>query len=189
MALTLAALLLSIQVVLLIGIAIFVVRMILWVVTGELDAPFVPTPVRYAEHVTAALEIAPGDVVYELGCGDGRFMLALAQFAPEATFVGIERNLLLYAVALFRRRRAGYSNASFRRSNFFDVDFSGANKVYAYLLDSAMHKLQPKFEREFKGRVASRTFPFTRKEMSNAILLTERIGAHGQHLLFIYDFE
>jgi len=51
-----------------------------------------------------------------------------------------------------------------------------------------MFQLQPKFEKEFKGRVASRAFPIPRKELSNVVALTERIGMHGQHLLFVYDF-
>ncbi|HTR18661.1 MAG TPA: class I SAM-dependent methyltransferase [Candidatus Paceibacterota bacterium] len=188
-ALLLEVVLLVVQLLLLAAIAVFLVRILVWVISGHLDVPFVPTPPRYASTVALALEVWPGDVVYELGSGDGRFVLACASLSPRSRFVGIERNPLLHAAALFRRYRAGNpGNVEFRRGNFFRTDFSEANKVYAYLLDSVMYRLQPKFEREFKGRVASRAFPFARKELSNVIALTETVGAHGQHLLFVYDF-
>jgi 16S rRNA A1518/A1519 N6-dimethyltransferase RsmA/KsgA/DIM1 with predicted DNA glycosylase/AP lyase activity len=155
-----------------------------------MGAPFVPTPLHYAGLVAASLELSSGDVVYELGSGDGAFMLALAALVPEATFIGIERNPFLYAAALVRKRFAGDpDNVEFRRGNFFNADLSEANKAYAYLLDTVMYELQPKFEKEFKGRLASRAFPFPHKELSNVVALTERIGMHGQHLLFVYDFE
>jgi SAM-dependent methyltransferase len=189
-ALLFEVILIVIQLMLFAAVAAFLLRTLAWVVSGQLDVPFVPTPVRYAEAVATTLELAQGDVVYELGSGDGRFVLACARLAPEASFVGIERNALLYAASLFRKYRAGNpGNVEFRRGDFFKTDLSPANKMYVYLLDSVMHRLQPKFEREFKGRVASRAFPFSRKELSNVIELTETIGAHGQHLLFVYDFK
>ena len=188
-ALSLEAILLVVQLLLFAAVAAFLLRMMVWVISGYLDVPFVPTPVRYAEAVAATLELAPGDTVYELGSGDGRFLLACAKLAPEATFVGIERNPLLHVAALFRKYRAkSPANVEFRRGDLFKSDFSPATKMYVYLLDSVMHQLQPKFEREFKGRVASRAFPFARKQLSNVVALTEQVGAHGQHLLFVYDF-
>lgn len=184
-----AAVLLLIQLGLLVAVAIFLFRLIVWIISGNLDAPFVPTPARYAELVAVVLEFSPGDVVYELGSGDGAFMLACAKVAPETRFVGIERNPFLHMLALARKYFAGNPrNAEFRRGNFFKANFSEATKVYAYLLDTVMFQLRPKFEKEFKGRLASRAFPIPGRELSNVIALTERIGAHGQHLLFVYDF-
>jgi hypothetical protein len=188
MSLAIEIALLCIQVGLFVGAAIFLYRTFVWVISGHLDVPFVPTPVRYADLVIGALDIRAGDVVYELGSGDGRFMLACAAHAPEARFVGIERNPLLHGMALARKRSARSTNVEFRRGDLFKTDLSNATKVYAYLLDSVMFKLQPKFESEFRGIVASRAFPFPRKPLSNVVALTETIGAHGQHLLFIYDF-
>src|SRR5665213_2433124 len=119
------------QLLLLAGVLIFLYRVLVWIVSGHLDVPFVPTPTRYADIVATVLELQPDDVVYELGSGDGRFMLACAAFAPEARFVGIERNPLLHLLALLRKRLAkDPSNVEFRRGNFFTTDFSGANKMY-----------------------------------------------------------
>lgn len=189
MAELLATVLLSIQIGLIISIALYIFWMAKWLVLGKLDAPFLPTPVRYAPLVLETLAVQAGDIVYELGSGDGRFMLECAKLAPKARFVGIERNPFLHGIALLRKKSARNApNVEFRRGNFFDADFSEATKVYAYLLDDVMFRLSPKFQSEFKGRIASRAFPIPRKELSNVVALTERIGAHGQHLLFVYDF-
>lgn len=181
--------LLVIQIGLAAAAVVFLFRVLVFVISGHLDVPFVPTPTRYAGLVLASLDVSPGDVVYELGSGDGRFMIACAELAPEASFIGVERNPILHIAALLRKRFSKRTNAEFRRGDFFKTDLSKANKLYAYLLDPVMFRLQPKFEREFKGRVASRAFPFPRRELSNVVALTERIGMHGQHLLFVYDFK
>lgn len=188
-ALVLAGFLLGIQLVLLVVAALFLWKIVTWLISEHLDVPFVPTPTRYANIIAAALELSPGDVVYELGSGDGKFMLACAALEPEARFVGVERNPLLHLASVVRKHIAGNPpNVEFRRGNFFKTDLSDANKIYAYLLDPVMFRLQPKFEKEFRGRIASCAFPFPRRELANVVALTDVIGAHGQHLLFVYDF-
>ncbi len=167
----------------------FLLRVLVWAISGEPDAPFVRTPVRYAPLIAEALAIGQNDVVYELGSGDGRFLLVCALHEPGARFVGIERNPLLHLRALLNKRLVGNPrNVELRREDFFGSDLSGATKLYAYLLDPAMQRLQPKLEREFKGTLASRAFPLPRKELANVVALTEKIGAHAQHLLFVYAF-
>jgi Putative methyltransferase len=182
--------LLIIQVLLFVAVAVFLFRVLVFAISGYLDVPFVPTSVHYADIVAATLDLSPGDVVFELGSGDGRFMLALAALQPGARFVGVEHNPLLHIAALTRRRFGGDpGNVEFQRGDFFATDFSPANKMYLYLLDPVMHQLQPKFDNQFKGRVVSRAFPFTRKKLSNVVALSDHIGMHGQHLLFVYDFD
>jgi hypothetical protein len=168
----------------------FFMRAAQWFVYGRVDAPFVPTPTRYAHIVVEALDVRKGDTVYELGSGDGRFVLAYAKCVPDASYIGIERNPFLHAVALVRKRIAGNPpNVEFRRGDFFKADLSGADKIYAYLLTSVMRELESKFESEFSGRLASRAFTLAQKEPSSIIALGDRAGAHGQHKLFVYDFE
>jgi predicted RNA methylase len=168
----------------------FFLRAIQWFMFGRVDAPFVPTPQKYAGIVVEALDVRDNDTVYELGSGDGRFILACAKLSPRSKYVGIEYNPLLHVIALIRKRvTSGAHNVEFRRGNFFDTDFSEADKLYAYLLTTVMRELEPKFGREFKGRVASRAFTLANKEPSSVIQLSDRAGAHGQHNLYVYDFE
>ncbi len=164
--------------------------MITWVVSFYMDVPFVPTPSDAFPKIKQVLRLGSGDVVYELGSGDGRFLLACALREPRARFIGIERNPLLYTYSLFRKHLAGNpSNLTFLRASFFDIDLSGATKIYAYLLDPIMDALLPKFERELShARIASRAFKFSKKDPAETLRLSEQPGSHNQHMLYVYDF-
>lgn len=164
------------------------------IATGTLSlamgVPYVRTFSRLYPQIAQELTIEPGDVVYELGSGDGGFSLYLAHRFPEARFVGIERNPILYVAAHIRRFLQGSpSNVMFRRENFFESDLRDATKVYAYLLTTVMDVLLPKCTEELKkARVVSRAFQFSQKHCSRAIRLTAKEGLHGQHMLYVYEF-
>src|ERR1700685_2741180 len=139
--------LIFVQLCLLLWVAVFLIRFFIWGISGSMDAPFVPTPRRYAIELNRALMYSPHDVVYELGSGDGRLLLVCAMFQSEAKFIGIERNPILHVTALVRKRFSGNpSNVEFRWQNFFDADLRDATKIYAYLLDNTMARLEPKFQ-------------------------------------------
>src|SRR5258708_2354498 len=73
---------------------------ITFVLSVHFDVPFVPTPFASLSKVLGALDLQPGNVVYELGSGDGRLLLAAARAHPDVSFLGIERNLMLHWFAL-----------------------------------------------------------------------------------------
>jgi len=154
-----------------------------------LDVPFVPTPHRYRRIIDKALRIAPGDTIYELGSGTGGLLIELARKYPNATFVGIELNVLLYAYARALKRLSGNPhNLLFRRENFFDTDLSQPDKVYGYLLNSVMDELLPKLVRETNGmRFVSRAFQFKDVQPAETIRLSNIPGSHGEHLLYVYE--
>lgn len=153
------------------------------------DVPFVPTPFASLSKVLGALDLQQGDVVYELGSGDGRLLMAAARAHPDVTFLGIERNLFLHYVALARRRLNGSpANVAFTRGNFFEADLAPANKFYMYMLPEVMAKLLPQFEARRGVRVVSRAFPFPHTEPLEIVELSKKVGNHGQHLLYVYEF-
>ncbi len=178
----------ALQVVLLILVALFLIRALVQILSDRTDVPFVRTPERMFAAIASALDMHPSDVVYELGSGDGGFLLWCAERYPDAKFVGFERNPLLVRYARWRAKRVGLSNVEFRKQDLFFADLSGAAKIYAYLLDHVMDRLLPKLAREFHGRLASRAFRFGGKQEKEVIAISEKSGSHGQHLLFIYDF-
>ena len=177
------------QLLLTVAVFLFIGRAIVQIVSDTVtDVPFVRTPRTVFAPIASALDIQPYDVVYELGSGDGGFLLWCAAHYPNAKFVGIERNPLLHRYASWRQKRSGMQNLSFTQADFFDVNLSGARKIYGYLLNSVMDRLLPKFEREFHGRLASRAFRFKAKQPVRTIELSGKKGWHGEHLLHIYDF-
>lgn len=125
-------------------------------------APWAPTPLRKVRMMLEMASVGPGDVVYDLGCGDGRTIVTAAR-RYGAHAVGIEIDplrylwcqLLITVLGLRNRVRIVYGD-------FFSQDLSGADIVTCYLLQSTNEKIQEKFMRELHPhtRVVSYAFTF-----------------------------
>ena len=126
----------------------------------HLDVPFVPTT---DEAVTAMLklaEIKPADVVYDLGCGDGRIVIAAAK-KFGARGVGVDIDPARIREAKENAKKAGVEKlVRFEENDLFKTDIHEANVVMLFLLNSVNLKLRPKLLRELKPgtRVVSNTF-------------------------------
>jgi len=107
-------------------------------------APFVPTPSRVLHRMMELADIAPGEKVYDLGCGDGRLVIAASK-KYQASAVGIEISPLAYILARLRAFASG-ADVTFILGNFMDYDISDADVVFCYLLEGHMKKLQDKFK-------------------------------------------
>ncbi|HVA10575.1 MAG TPA: methyltransferase domain-containing protein [Candidatus Dormibacteraeota bacterium] len=104
-------------------------------------APYVPT---LKPQVTAALELAdlkPGQTLLELGCGDGKVLIAAAQQGIRA--VGYELNPILALIAWLRTRRYG-SLVHVIWGNFWQRPWPPAEAIFVFLLPKYMPKLHKK---------------------------------------------
>jgi len=128
----------------------------------EPDVPFVPTT---EEAVTAMLKLADvkkTDIVYDLGCGDGRIVIAAAK-TYGAHAVGIDINPVRLAEANENLKKAGPDVAKlvrFEDNDLFQADIHEATVVTLFLLSSVNLKLRPKLLADLKPgtRVVSNTF-------------------------------
>jgi SAM-dependent methyltransferase len=126
----------------------------------QLDVPYVPTT---DEAVTAMLKLAevkPADVVYDLGCGDGRIVIAAAK-KFGARGVGVDIDPVRIREAKENAKKAGVENrVRFEENDLFKTDIHEANVVTLFLLNSVNLKLRPKLLRELKPgtRIVSNTF-------------------------------
>jgi precorrin-6B methylase 2 len=126
----------------------------------EPDVPFVPTT---DEAVAAMLKLAgvtKTDVVYDLGCGDGRIVVAAAK-TYGARAVGIDINPVRISEAKENARTAGVEKlVRFEENDLFQADIHEATVVTLFLLQSVNLKLRPKLLQELKPgtRVVSNTF-------------------------------
>jgi tRNA A58 N-methylase Trm61 len=117
----------------------------------EPDVIYLPTP---NEAVTAMLKLAnvgPGDVVYDLGSGDGRIVIeAVKQFAA-ARGVGIDLDSALVREATDNAERARVADrVQFLNQDLFEADFREATVVAVYLLPWLNRQLMPKLKAELK---------------------------------------
>lgn len=128
---------------------------------GFRAAPFVPTRQRDVERMLRLSELKAGELVYDLGAGDGRYVVTAAR-RYHARAVGFEISLLPYLVGRLRIWRAKQSQlASMRLQDFFHQDLSAADVVVCFLTPSAMAKLSLKFKKELRPgtRIVSYAFP------------------------------
>lgn len=126
----------------------------------NLDVPYVPTKQEVVEEMLRVAGVKAGDVVYDLGCGDGRIVITAAQ-KFGATGVGVDLNPQRIKEANANAKAAGVTDkVKFVEGDLFDFDFSEANVVTMYLLPSVNLKLRPKLQSELKpgSRIVSHDF-------------------------------
>jgi SAM-dependent methyltransferase len=124
------------------------------------DVIYVPSPGKVVDLMLELAAVGPEDVVYDLGCGDGRIPIAAAQ-RYGARGVGIDLNPARIAEAQWNARAAGVEDrVKFVQGDLFEADLAGATVVTLYLLNSLNAKLRPKLLRELKpgARVVSHAF-------------------------------
>ncbi|MCZ6696311.1 MAG: class I SAM-dependent methyltransferase [Acidobacteria bacterium] len=105
--------------------------------------PFWRTPHSKVELMLELAEVTKDDVVYDLGSGDGRIVIAAAK-KYGARGVGIEIDPTLIEESIRRAREAGVSDrVSFVRGDFYETDISEASVVTLYLFEETNAKLKP----------------------------------------------
>ena len=121
-------------------------------------APWVPTRRKDIERILKLADIKPGEVFYDLGCGDGRLITEAARHGAVA--VGFDISLMSYLMA---RSRVALerSGAKVIFKNFFRADLSKADIVYLFLTPPAMPKVKKKLVSELKKGAKVISYAFT----------------------------
>ena len=124
------------------------------------DVIFVPTPQEVVDKMLELAKVGKGDVLYDLGSGDGRIPVTAAKrFGIRATGIDIDPQRI--AEANENARKNGVSHlVRFRQENLFKADFSQATVVTLYLLPDLNVKLRPRLLAELKPgtRIVSHQF-------------------------------
>jgi len=124
------------------------------------DVVYIPTPQPVVDAMLEVAGVSSGDVVYDLGSGDGRIVITAAK-KHGARGVGIELDPALVKKATENAAAAGVSDrVRFVTQNLFDADIRDATVVTLYLLQSINERLRPKLVRDLKPgtRVVSHVF-------------------------------
>ena len=131
-------------------------------VPGVLGAPWAPTRMNNVRKMLSMAEAKPGDVVYDLGSGDGRIITTAAK-EFRARSVGIDVNPLWVLWTRLRMRILGLRGCvNVVWGDFFRDDLGEADVVTLYLLQGTNDRLRHKLEKELKpgARVVSHYFTF-----------------------------
>ncbi len=124
------------------------------------DVIYVPTPPETVDEMLRQARLKKGDVLFDLGSGDGRIPLAAArQYGVRAVGIDIDRKLVEEATETAKREGLEHL-VTFRLGDMFAADLSGATVVTLYLSDTINLSLRPKLLRELPAgaRIVSHDF-------------------------------
>jgi SAM-dependent methyltransferase len=150
-------------------------------------APFVPTPMAVVEKMLEMAEVNETDILYDLGCGDGRIViLAATKYGVHGVGIDIDPQRIKEANAA--AKKAGVEKmVEFRLADVTKVDFSKATVITLYLLEESNELLRPLFDKFLKPGivVVSHNYPipgWEEKEISFTSLWAEDGDEHDVYL-------
>ena len=126
----------------------------------SLDVPFVPTREEVVEEMLRVAGTGANDIVYDLGCGDGRIpIIAAAKFGARGVGIDIDPERIREANENARAAKVT-DRVRFIRQDLFKADISEATVVTLYLLPEVNRRLKPKLLKELKPgtRIVSHDF-------------------------------
>ncbi|MCC6011260.1 MAG: methyltransferase domain-containing protein [Desulfurococcaceae archaeon] len=149
--------------------------------------PYVPTPYSVVRAMLKLANASPEDVVYDLGCGDGRIVLIAAKEFSVKKAIGIEKDPERYKLALTKVREEGLlGRVEIKLGDFFEENISDATIVTLFLLTSVNEMLKPKFERELKPgtRIVSHEFRIPGWRPERVVDVRDENGL--SHVIYLY---
>jgi cyclopropane fatty-acyl-phospholipid synthase-like methyltransferase len=156
------------------------------------EIPFVPTPIEVVDKMLELAEVKKGDMLYDLGSGDGRIVIRAARkYGIRA--VGIEMDRLLLAKANKDAKAAGVSHlVQFRSEDALKADISAATVVTLYMLPWFNAKIKPNLKAMLKpgARIVAHDFGIEGWEPDVTAKLPDWEikpgGLKHQHILFLW---
>jgi len=155
---------------------------------GKADslAPYIPTPQVIVDRMLEAGRVKPGEMVYDLGSGDGRIVITAAQkFGARA--VGVELSEDLCRTTSARVKALGLEDrVTIVHGNLLKVDLRPADVVTIYLLTSSNERLRPNLEKYLKpgARVVSNDFEIRGWKPAEVVKIA---AGNTTHSIYVYE--
>ena len=151
----------------------------------EPDVPYVPTPQEVVNRMLELAKVKKGDVLYDLGSGDGRIAITAAQkYGIRA--VGIDINPERIQEARINAKKAGVTDrVEFRQQDLFQTNFGEASVVTLYLLPDINVKLRPQLLKQLKPgtRIVSHDFDMGEWKPERVVQVQ---GPNREHTLYYW---
>lgn len=147
------------------------------------DVGFVPTPPGAVERMIEMAELEPGDVVYDLGCGDGRIVVAAAR-RQRVKAIGVDINPERVAESRENVRAAGLeSSVEIRQADIFALDLRDADVVFLYLTPRLNERLMPQL-RQLKPGARIISYEFDMGASKPVELVREKFDQYGEQKIY-----
>lgn len=151
-------------------------------------APFVPTPPEVVERMLEIAAVGRDDVVYDLGCGDGRMVIAAAR-TRGCRAVGIELDAALIEECKAAAEREGVTKlVRFLRMDAAKASLTEATVLTLYLLPESLETLSPAFERDLRAGARIVSHDYRIPGWDGRIVRTEVLPGEGgrDHRVILY---
>lgn len=157
------------------------------------EIPFVPTPAAVVDRMLELAAIKHGDVLYDLGSGDGRIVIrAASKYGIRA--IGIEMDRILLEQARKAARAAGVTRlVEFRAQDALQTDLSEATIVTLYMLPWFNEKIKPNLQKYLRpgARIVAHDFAIAGWQPDKIVRLPEIEqkpgGYRHQHVLYLWQ--
>lgn len=129
-------------------------------------------------------------LIYDLGCGNGKFTREMAHALPKARIIGIEVCKIAYRTAALMKKLTGLQNVSYIKDDFYKVDLSNADIIFFFLVGRDMHLIREKIEKDIK----SGTWVITNKfqmggNWKPVETCTIKTLAPAQKTFYVYEYQ
>src|SRR5712671_5121267 len=157
----------------------------------DLDTPYVPTPQAVVDRMLDIAQVKAGDVVIDLGSGDGRIMITAAKRHGAQGF-GVEIDPRLVQRSNEEARRLGIADrVKFLRQDLFNTDFHEADVLTLYLLPDVNIALRPRILAELKPgtRVVSHDYDMRewRPDVQETVsALDKKVGTRKESTVYLW---
>lgn len=151
------------------------------------NAPFIVSPDPIVAEMVARADLQPTDVVYDLGCGDGRLVIAAVRYAG-CTGIGFDIDPECVRKAQENTRQQGVADrVQIVEQDIFTVDLSKADVALLYLLPWMINKLVPQFDQMKPGsRIVSHEFWLPGCEPDQVIVTKQSTGTNEPPTIYVY---
>jgi predicted RNA methylase len=152
-------------------------------------APFVPSPSVVVEYMLKLADLKAGEVLFDMGAGDGRTVIMAAKtFGARGVGIELREDLAKRAMGIIHE--SGLDNrVTILNDYMFKVNLTSADVVYLYLTTSANDKIRPKLESDLKkgARVVSHDYEIIgwRPEKIETFCENPKLG-YPAHTIYLY---
>lgn len=147
--------------------------------------PFVKTPRAVIDLILREVKITAADTVYDLGCGDAQFLIAVEKLT-RATTVGYELSPWAYALAKINIK-INKSRAKVYYKNFYKQDLSPANFIFCFLIPSVMPKVGTQLKKQLKPGATIVSFAFKIPDWPPAKVIDIKPNNPKASKIYIYN--
>jgi len=147
--------------------------------------PYVPTKKTVMKKMLTAAKLQDGHTVYDLGCGDARFLIEASK-NNQLEAIGIEASWVVLLLAKLRVWLSG-KKVKLISGNFFKKNIGDADVVFCYLFPKVMERLKEKFIEELKEGAKIISFSFPIKDWDPVEVIQTDPNKPKNFLIYVYE--